>query len=77
MQKFGLFDVIEKLAPVEKVVKNLFNSSAKPNVPPQNNAENIAKNPSKKKNYAPLYELMKRHDEISKRIDQNNKNKTL
>ena len=71
MEKFGLFDVIEKLAPLKKtaesilpVIKNL-----------QENAKKTNPAPAKPKAYSPnasILSYIKRHEEMSKRIDKNN-----
>ena len=76
MQKFSLFDLIEKLSPLEKTLKNLNSSLEKVE---DNQAEKVIipqKNPPKTKDFAPYYLLIKKHDEISKRIDKNSNLKT-
>ena len=73
MQKFGLFDIIEKLAPYEKTIKSLFNQKTQADKKPTTCTPLPTENDSKKYGYASLCQLLKRHDEISKRIDKNNK----
>jgi hypothetical protein len=70
MEKFSMFDVIEKLAPLEKVVKslNLFDKKEEKTLPKQN------ANPPKKTSPSAIYNYINKHNEISKRIDLNNKN---
>ena len=74
MQKFGLFDVIEKIAPYEKAVKNISNNVL-PKQETLKNTPKTAEKPTKKVDYAPVYNLMKKHEEMSKRIDKNNEKK--
>ena len=76
MQKFYLFDLIEKLLPLEKTLKNLNTSSVKESEKPKENVKKFQENPAKTQGYAPYYLLIKKHDEISKRIDENAKLKT-
>ncbi len=76
MQKFGLFDLIEKLLPLEKTLKNLNPSCEKESEKPTENVKKFQENPSKIKGYAPYYLLIKKHEEISKRIDKNANLKT-
>ena len=72
MQKFGIFDLIEKLLPLEKAVKNIVNTKETSNDAPVKNNENNRENPPKTPNLAPYLSYVKRHDEISKRIEKNN-----
>ena len=74
MQKFGLFDLIEKLLPLEKAVKNFTENKEKENSLPQKSTENNQKD-MPKQNLAPYLSYVKRHDEISKRIEKNNSRK--
>ena len=71
MQKFGLFDLIDKLAPLQKAINainNNYNTQPKNSAPtPDNHKENHAK----KANVSSVILLIKQHDEISKRIDKN------
>ena len=65
-----MFDVIEKLAPLEKVVKslNLFDKKEEnPSLPQKTNQP-------KKTSPSAIYNYINKHNEISKRIDLNNKN---
>ena len=74
MQKFGLFDLIEKILPSENGNKS---SVLDLKTQQSNRIENQQKpttKPLTKKNFAPLFEFIKRHDEASKRIDKNSKN---
>ena len=68
MEKFSMFDVISKLAPLEKVVKSL-------NLAPKKEEEKSETLPSSdiKKPNTVILNLLNKHNEISKRIDQNNK----
>lgn len=70
MQKFGLFDLIEKLLPLEKAVKNSTPSTNSTAVTPAKNTQNSRENPPKTSNLAPYLSYIKRHEEISKRIDK-------
>ncbi len=70
MQKFGLFDLIEKLLPLEKAVKNSTPSVNSTAVTPAKNTQNSHENPPKTSNLAPYLSYIKRHEEISKRIDK-------
>ena len=70
MQKFGLFDLIEKLLPLEKAVKNSTPSTNNSTGTPTKNTQNSHENPPKTKNLAPYLSYIKRHEEISKRIDK-------
>ena len=72
MQKFGLFDLIEKLLPLEKAVKNFNEKKETENPLPQKTTENNQKVMPKQQNLAPYLSYVKRHDEISKRIEKNN-----
>lgn len=71
MQKFGLFDLIDKLAPLKKAIDTITTKT-----PPANDFNKVLSNntmekPVKKANVQPILSLIKRHDEISKRIDKN------
>lgn len=87
MQKFGIFDVIDKIAPAEKLFKaflggnkerkeqlneNLLNDSNSTKTVQTIKRNNVLKN-DKKSNINSFLSMIKKHDEISKRIDQNNK----
>lgn len=72
MEKFGIFDIIDKLTSQKK----------QPTLPPSNETGNqkppapvnSPKKETKKSNaYMSTLALIKKHDEISKRIDRNNK----
>lgn len=69
MQKFGLFDLIDKLAPLKKVIDGVNNFSQPPKKTEQEFSNNITEKPAKKANVQPVLSLIKRHNEISKRID--------
>lgn len=73
MQKFGLFDLIEKLSPLEKALKSIPTLSKKQPAETAKNPKNSQVNPPKIKSTAPYYLLIKKHEEISKRIDKNSK----
>ncbi len=73
MQKFGLFDLIEKLSPLEKTLKNL-NLFQKQSTDKQlENPKKSQEKPVKTNSSAPYYLLIKKHEEISKRIDKSSK----
>lgn len=67
MQKFGLFDVIEKILPLTKAINGAEDAPAVKESKPINSQQ---KKPTNQSNFAPYYSLIKRHDEISKRIDK-------
>ncbi len=70
MQKFGLFDLIEKFLPQNKATNANYLNTEKP-VPTSAQKPKISQeNLPKSKSFAPYYLLIKRHDEISKRIDK-------
>lgn len=71
MQKFGLFDLIEKLLPLEKTLKNINYSHEKKGEKSMENVKKFQEKPTKTKGYATYYLLIKKHEEISKRIDKN------
>ena len=72
MEKFGLFDIIEKLAPLKNSVKTVLPAIEKL-------ATITAKPEEKKAEIKPKTALpsaldyIRRHEQMSKRIDQNNK----
>ena len=68
MEKFSMFDVISKLAPLEKAIKSLNLTPKKEDDKPQTPPPITIKKP----NFA-ILNLLNKHSEISKRIDQNNK----
>ena len=70
MQKFGLFDLIEKLIPLEKANNNVSNNTPNATDTPIKNTKNSQENPPKTSNLAPYLSYIKRHNEISKRIDK-------
>ncbi len=69
MEKFGLFDVIEKLAPLKKSASNLLPifENLKTNAPKK---EEPKKEKPLKKSTAPVLDYIRRHEEMSKRIDR-------
>ena len=71
MQKFGLFDLIDKLAPLQKVVNSITNNAQTPPQNSQQNPNKTVENPTKKANISSVISLINRHNEISKRIDNN------
>ena len=73
MQKFGLFDVIEKILPLSKAINEKTTNEKSPQQNDKQKNIPTHKIPSKNNNFAPYCALMKRHDEISKRIDKQNK----
>ena len=76
MQKFYLFDLIEKLLPLEKTLKNLNEVAKNESKSPAEKAENTPPPKPKTKGISTYYLLVKKHDEISKRIDENSNLKT-
>lgn len=74
MQKFGLFDLIEKILPQTKAEndKSTNENSSVVNATTPNNSRQ-KDSPKRNNNLAPYYSLIKRHDEISKRIDKQKK----
>ena len=70
MQKFGLFDLIEKLAPLQKAITSITNNSQQPTQNSSQNPNKSVEKPTKKANVSSVIFLINRHNEISKRIDK-------
>ena len=79
MQKFGIFDLVEKLAPAEKLLKNVLTPTKTENLTDKKGEKPLEKPPTSsqkkpsKSSVDSLLCMLKKHDEISKRIDKNNK----
>lgn len=74
MDKFGLFNIIEKLSPLKDVLKPLAEQLEKKEERAgvsNETAENINQKPKNIYSQTAVYNFIKRHDEISKRIDKN------
>lgn len=77
MEKFGLFDLIEKLSPLKNTAQSLLPmiekvSSAVGVKPPKDNQKPITpenKPKPSRPSTAPALAYIKRHEEMSKRID--------
>lgn len=73
MQKFGLFDLIEKLAPLQKAISSIENTTKNTPKKTEQNVNNSVEKPTKKANVSSVIFLINRHNEISKRIDMSAK----
>lgn len=76
MDKFGLFDVISKLSSNENAINSISNIIK--NIASNDNKKtnNYKPNPSNSFSYSPnaIQSILKRHEEISKKIDKEYKN---
>ena len=70
MEKFGLFDIIEKLSPLKKTIETILPSVINAtNSNPKKGQEEKLKRPST----APALAYIRRHEELSKKIDNKNR----
>jgi hypothetical protein len=68
MEKFGLFDIIEKLAPLTSTAKTLLPALEKiKNSPPK--TESKQQSEKKKTSLPSAINYIRRHEEMSRRID--------
>ena len=72
MEKFGIFDLINKLTPQNNGQTNQNLNQPVNNNPNAKNQQNDKKQ-VKSSAYLSTVALLKRHEEISKRIDKNNR----
>ena len=70
MQKFPLFDLIEKFLPQSTKVDGENKTNKNDSQNRQNPTIFSENSPPKTKNFSPYFSLIKRHEEISKRIDK-------
>lgn len=73
MEKFGIFDVIEKLSPLKKTAETLLPAIEKLQQTKKQSDKKTEQNLKNKPYNASILAYIKRHDEISKRIDSKNK----
>lgn len=72
MEKFGIFNILSALSDMANNKKNAPPSDDSKTAPSgKNQADGFA--PPKYNAYSPMLDFIKKHDEISKRIDKNNK----
>ena len=74
MDKFGIFDLIEKISPLKDALKPLATQEEKQidtAAPAAEKTENLTSPTKNAYSQKAVYAFIKRHDEISKRIDKN------
>ncbi len=72
MEKFGLFDIIEKLSPLKKTIETILPSVINAT---NSNSKKTQEEKPKRPLTAPALAYIRRHEELSKRIDDSNKNR--